>query len=65
VAAAVGRLHDRRRRRHAARRDHLHSAIATTGGLVPPAEACNAATVGTENEGPYTAGHAFWKATGG
>ena len=38
--------------------------IATTGGLIPPADECNAGTVGTENEVPYTADYYFWKATG-
>ena len=38
--------------------------IATTGGLIPPAEECDAGTVGTENEVPYTADYYFWKATG-
>ena len=38
--------------------------IATTGGLIPPAGECNAATVGTANEVPYTADYYFWKATG-
>ena len=38
--------------------------IATTGGLIPPAEDCNAAAAGTRNEVPYTADYYFWKATG-
>jgi hypothetical protein len=38
--------------------------VATTGGLVPPAEQCNAGTADTENEIPYTADYYFWKATG-
>jgi uncharacterized protein DUF3455 len=38
--------------------------IATTGGLMPPAATCNADTVGTQNEVPYTADYYFWKATG-
>jgi hypothetical protein len=38
--------------------------IATTGGLTPPAKECNARTVGTDNEVPYTADYYFWKATG-
>jgi Protein of unknown function (DUF3455) len=37
--------------------------IATTGGLMPPAEACNAGTAGTANEVPYTADYYFWKAS--
>jgi hypothetical protein len=37
---------------------------ATTGGLIPPADECNAETAGTENEVPYTADYYFWKATG-
>jgi hypothetical protein len=37
--------------------------IATTGGLIPPADECNAGTAGTENEVPYTADYYFWKAT--
>jgi hypothetical protein len=35
--------------------------IATTGGLIPPAADCNAATVGTRSEVPYTADYYFWK----
>jgi hypothetical protein len=38
--------------------------IATTGGLVPPAAGCNAATAGTESSVPYTADYYFWKRTG-
>ena len=38
--------------------------IATTGGLMPPAATCNADTVGTQNEVPYTADYFFWKAKG-
>jgi hypothetical protein len=38
--------------------------IATTGGLIPPAEQCHAGTVGNENEVPYTADYTFWKAAG-
>jgi Protein of unknown function (DUF3455) len=38
--------------------------IATTGGLIPAAEECNAGTAGTANEVPYTADYYFWKATG-
>ena len=38
--------------------------IATTGGLMPPAGECNAATVGTVVEVPYTADYYFWKAQG-
>jgi hypothetical protein len=38
--------------------------IATTGGLAPAAGACNAATVGTQREIPYTADYTFWKAKG-
>ena len=38
--------------------------IATTGGLIPPADECNAGTAGTVNEVPYTADYYFWKATG-
>jgi hypothetical protein len=37
---------------------------ATTGGLAPTAEECNATTAGTEAEVPYTADYRFWKATG-
>jgi Protein of unknown function (DUF3455) len=37
--------------------------IATTGGLMPPAEACNAGTVGNANEVPYTADYYFWKSS--
>jgi hypothetical protein len=36
--------------------------IATTGGLEPVAADCNASTVGTQVEIPYTADYRFWKA---
>jgi hypothetical protein len=39
--------------------------IATTGGLAPPAAACNEGTVGTTEEVPYTADYYFWKASTG
>jgi len=39
--------------------------INTTGGLVPPAADCNAATAGTTKEVPYTADYLFWKARRG
>ena len=39
--------------------------VATTGGLTPPPGDCNASTVGTVREVPYTADYYFWKATGG
>jgi hypothetical protein len=39
--------------------------IATTGGLIPSADACNATTAGTTEEVPYTADYYFWKARGG
>lgn len=35
--------------------------VATTGGLAPAAEDCNAATAGAEAEIPYTAEYYFWK----
>jgi Protein of unknown function (DUF3455) len=35
--------------------------IATTGGLIPPADECHAGTAGTEKEIPYTADYYFWK----
>jgi hypothetical protein len=38
--------------------------VATTGGLAPTA-GCNAATVGTQVEVPYTADYYFWKAKKG
>lgn len=38
---------------------------ATTGGLMPPADQCNAGTAGAQTEVPYTADYQFWKATGG
>ena len=38
--------------------------IATTGGLAPAAAECNAATVGTRQEIPYTADYYFWKKQG-
>jgi hypothetical protein len=37
--------------------------IATTGGLAPAAAACNANSIGTIEEVPYTADYSFWKAT--
>ena len=37
--------------------------IATTGGLMPPADTCNAGTVGNANEVPYTADYYFWKSS--
>jgi hypothetical protein len=37
---------------------------ATTGGLPPTASQCNATSVGTRVEVPYTADYHFWKATG-
>jgi hypothetical protein len=37
---------------------------ATAGGRAPAASTCNAATVGTTVEIPYTADYHFWKATG-
>jgi hypothetical protein len=37
----------------------------TTGGLPPAPSECNALTVGTKAEIPYTANYSFWKATGG
>jgi hypothetical protein len=36
----------------------------TTGGLRPAAETCNATTVGSATEVPYTADYHFWKAAG-
>ena len=39
--------------------------VATTGGLAPAAATCNADTVGTVAEVPYTADYYFWKSTGG
>jgi hypothetical protein len=38
--------------------------VATTGGLPPAAGDCNAATVGTVAQVPYTADYYFWKAAG-
>jgi hypothetical protein len=38
--------------------------IATSGGLMPAAEPCDAAAAGTQNEVPYSADYYFWKATG-
>jgi hypothetical protein len=38
--------------------------LATVGGLAPPQADCNAATVGTTENVPYTADYAFWKAIG-
>jgi hypothetical protein len=35
--------------------------INTTGGLIPAAGDCNAGTVGTQREVPYTADYVFWK----
>ena len=37
--------------------------IATTGGLAPAPASCNAGTVGTVEEVPYTADYTFWKAS--
>lgn len=37
---------------------------ATTGGLMPAATECTAATAGTTAEVPYTADYHFWKRTG-
>lgn len=37
--------------------------IATSGGLAPDAEECNADTAGNQAEVPYTADYYFWKAT--
>jgi hypothetical protein len=36
--------------------------VATTGGLAPAADDCNAGTAGTQAEVPYTADYYFWKA---
>ena len=38
--------------------------VATAGGLEPPAGECNAETIGSGQEVPYTADYLFWKATG-
>ena len=38
--------------------------IATVGGLAPAADLCNALTVGTTVEIPYTADYLFWKEHG-
>jgi hypothetical protein len=38
--------------------------IATVGGLAPAADLCNALTVGTAVEVPYTADYLFWKEQG-
>ena len=38
--------------------------LETTGGLEPAPGLCNAGTVGTTDEVPYTAVYAFWKRTG-
>jgi len=35
--------------------------IATTGGLTPAGDQCNAYTAGTAREIPYTADYVFWK----
>jgi FtsP/CotA-like multicopper oxidase with cupredoxin domain len=37
---------------------------ATTGGLPPAASLCQAGTLGTAVEVPYTADYTFWKSTG-
>ena len=37
--------------------------LETTGGLAPAAATCNAETLGTLAEVPYTADYAFWKTT--
>jgi hypothetical protein len=36
--------------------------IATSGGIAPDAEECNADTAGSHAEVPYTADYTFWKA---
>ena len=38
--------------------------IDTTGGLIPAAADCNAVTVDTQREVPYTADYVFWKKNG-
>jgi hypothetical protein len=38
---------------------------ATSGGVAPEADDCDAATAGTSVEVPYTADYHFWKASGG
>jgi hypothetical protein len=38
--------------------------LATTGGLAPAPGLCNAETVGTVAEVPYTAVYTFWKRSG-
>ena len=38
--------------------------VNTTGGLAPAAATCNANTVGTQAEVPYTADYHFWKPRG-
>jgi hypothetical protein len=38
--------------------------IATTGGLTPAPDQCNAATAGSAREVPYTADYVFWRAQG-
>jgi hypothetical protein len=38
--------------------------VNTTGGLAPAAATCNAGTLGTQSEVPYTADYRFWKAKG-
>ena len=45
-------------------RDGGKQRLATTGGLAPAPDECNAATLGQVAEIPYTADYAFWKATG-
>jgi hypothetical protein len=35
--------------------------VATTGGLTPAADQCNATTAGSVREIPYTADYVFWK----
>jgi hypothetical protein len=37
--------------------------IATAGGLEPAAGMCDAETIGSQQEVPYTADYLFWKAT--
>jgi hypothetical protein len=39
--------------------------VNTTGGVLPAAADCNASTVGTTSEVPYTADYVFWKARQG
>ena len=61
---ASGHVRDRRRRRRPAARDDVHPAHPDHRRAGAAPETCNARTVGSVAEIPYTADYAFWKSTG-